>query len=65
MHLLRALHGRSGEDPVWLGYHRLTLVAAQQSADTPLRRMLLELGDRQDAPAAAREAAVRLRAARR
>jgi hypothetical protein len=65
MHLLRALHGRGEGDPLWLGYYRLTLVATQQGHDTPLRRQLLEVGERSGAPAAAREAAAQLRQARR
>ena len=41
------------------------LVAAEQGADTPLRRLLLEVGYRDGAPLAAREAAERLQQARR
>jgi hypothetical protein len=55
-HLLAALRGKAADDVMWLGFHRLVLVATSQPEQEALRRMLVQVARHDDAPLAAREA---------
>lgn len=61
LHLLGALQGCGSDDPLWHGFYRLVLVAAQKPQAEALRRMLRNVGSRARVPVAAREAAEFLR----
>jgi hypothetical protein len=56
IHLLGALPGKPAEDVLWQGFHRLALVAVKHPEEEALRRMLLQVAGRPNAPRAAQEA---------
>jgi hypothetical protein len=57
---LDACETRPDGDILWYGYHRLVAVAAKDNTDTPLRRMILRVASRSDAPPSAKDAATLL-----
>jgi hypothetical protein len=55
IHLLTAVSGKPADDVLWLGFHRLVRVYVSNPSEEALRRMLLQVASRPDAPPAARE----------